>query len=172
MKRVYAKVAEWAVAVGARRLAATMVLSTAGAVGIATHEGTVPTVYLDPVGIPTVCTGHTGPEITAAMAGKITLSPARCADLLKQDTRASQKAVGALVTEPVTQEQYDALVSFTFNVGRGNLASSTLLRKLNAGDCHGAAAEFPRWNRAKGKVLAGLTTRRADERTAFEAGCP
>lgn len=171
MKRIYEKAAQFALAVGARRLAATLVLSTAGAVGIATHEGTVPTVYLDPVGIPTVCTGHTGSDTTKADVGK-RLSPAACEALLKADTKVAQSAVGRLVTEPVTQEQYDALVSFTFNVGGSNLASSTLLRKLNAGDCHGAAAEFPRWNKAKGRVLAGLTTRRNDERLAFEAGCP
>lgn len=171
MKRIYEKAALAVASVGARRLAAAFVLSSAGAVGIATHEGTVPTVYLDPVGIPTVCTGHTGPEITAADVGK-RLSDATCAQLLKSDTRAAQRGVGSLVTQPVTQEQYDALVSFTFNVGTGNLQSSTLLRKLNAGDCHGAAAEFSRWTRAKGKVLAGLVARRADERRAFEAGCP
>lgn len=172
MQRIYRKLAEGLAVVGARRIAATLVLSTAGAVGIATHEGTVPTVYLDAVGIPTVCVGHTGPDTSRDQVGKVTLSPERCAELLKQDTATAQRAVGRLVTEPVTQEQFDALVSFTFNVGGGNLASSTLLRKLNAGDCHGAAAEFPRWNRAKGRVLNGLSKRRADERATFEAGCP
>src|SRR6266404_1646677 len=142
MKRIYEKAALAVASFGVRRLAATFVLSTAGVVGIATHEGTVPTVYLDPVGIPTVCTGHTGSDTTKADVGK-RLSPALCQQLLEQDSKVAQGYVQRLVTQPITQEQYDALVSFTFNVGGGNLSSSTLLKRLNAGDCHGAAAEFP-----------------------------
>jgi lysozyme len=153
----------------ARKLAATMVVSAAGLAGIKYHEGEVRTVYLDPVGIPTVCVGHTA-TVTRADVGK-RVSAQVCDNLLNRDTAEAQRAVGRLVKVPVTQGQYDALVSFTFNVGAGNLASSTLLRKLNAGDCHGAAAEFPRWNKAKGRVLPGLVSRRADERAVFEKGC-
>jgi lysozyme len=152
-----------------RKLAATLVISVAGLAAITRDEGNVQKVYLDPVGIPTVCAGHTR-TVTKADVGK-TYTAQRCAELLKQDTAEAQRAVGKLVRVPITQQQYDALVSFTFNVGSGNLASSTLLRKLNAGDCHGAAAEFPRWNRAKGRVLPGLTTRRAHERASFEEDC-
>ena len=61
------------------------------------------------------------------------------------------------------QHEFDALASFTFNLGEGNLAASALLRKLNSG----AAAEFARWNKAGGKVLSGLTRRRAQERALF-----
>ena len=68
---------------------------------------------------------------------------------------------------PVTQNQFDALVSFTYNLGAGNLRSSTLLKKLNAGDYAGAADEFPKWNKAGGKELAGLTRRRNAERDLF-----
>jgi lysozyme len=125
-------------------------------------------VYLDPVGIPTVCVGHTA-TVTSADVGK-DLS-GLCSKLLASDTKAAQSAVRHDVTVRITQAQYDALVSFTFNVGAANLHSSTLLRKLNAGDCWGAAAEFPRWNRAKGRVLRGLTNRRAAEREMFETGC-
>ena len=153
----------------ARRLAATLVLSAAGVTTLVHFEGSVPTAYLDAVGVPTVCVGHTA-TVTRADIGK-DFSPL-CDQLLAQDSQDAQDAVQALVTEPVTQGQYDALVSFTFNVGRGNLASSTLLRKLNAGDCLGAAAEFPRWNRAKGRVLSGLTKRRLAEQAMFAAGCP
>jgi GH24 family phage-related lysozyme (muramidase) len=68
-----------------------------------------------------------------------------------------------LGNKPTTQNQFDAMVSFAYNVGVGNLSASTLLKKHKAGDYKGAAAEFARWNKAAGKVLAGLTKRRAAE---------
>lgn len=150
-----------------RLVAAGLALSASGVALIASHEGTFTRAYLDPVGIPTICTGHTGPEVRVGQ----TVSLAVCSDLLKKDTGVAQRAVGRLVKVPVTQEQYDALVSFTFNVGEGNLSSSTLLRKANAGDCKGAGAEFLRWNRAKGVVLPGLTKRRAEESQLWLTGC-
>ena len=64
--------------------------------------------------------------------------------------------------------QFDALVSFAYNVGIGNLKSSTLLRKLNAGDYDGAALEFHRWKRSNGRVLPGLVRRRAAEALLFQ----
>ena len=82
--------------------------------------------------------------------------------------------VNACVSQPLTQCQFDALTSFTYNVGATALRSSTLLRLLNAGDYTGAAAQFPRWN--KGTVnnklveLAGLTLRRKAEQKIFETG--
>lgn len=155
----------------ARRLAATFVLSAAGATGIMQQEGVEHKVYLDAVHIPTVCMGHTGPDVTVKDVGK-EYSDERCSELARSDTRIAQAGVVRLVKVPVTQNQYDALVDFVFNAGEGNLASSTLLRKFNAGDCHGAAAEFPRWNKAKGHVLGGLTKRRAWERSLFEPDCP
>jgi len=69
----------------------------------------------------------------------------------------------ALGSAPTTQPQFDAMTSFAYNVGLGNLQSSTLLRKHKAGDYAGAAAQFGRWNKAAGRVLAGLTRRRAAE---------
>jgi lysozyme len=139
--------------------------------GIAYHEGKVNRVYLDPVGIPTACVGHTGPDTTISMVGEHR-SDAVCARLLERDTRAAQSAVSRCVRVTVTQSQYDALVSFTFNVGAAALCSSTLVRKMNAGDCRGATAEFPRWTKARGRVLPGLVKRRADEQLAFSLGCP
>ena len=67
----------------------------------------------------------------------------------------------------LNQNQFDALVSFTYNLGAGALGSSTLLGKLNRGDFEGAADEFPKWNKAGGKVLNGLVKRRAAERSLF-----
>jgi len=67
----------------------------------------------------------------------------------------------------VNDNEFSALLSFTFNLGIGNLRSSTLLKLLNAGDRAGAADQFPRWNRAGGRELLGLTRRRAAERALF-----
>ncbi|WP_395225489.1 lysozyme [Salmonella sp. SKLX100676] len=75
--------------------------------------------------------------------------------------------VSRLVKVKLTQGQFDALVSFAYNLGARTLSSSTLLRKLNAGDYAGAADEFLRWNKAGGKVLNGLTRRREAERALF-----
>lgn len=86
---------------------------------------------------------------------------------LRNDVKNFEAAVSKAVKVKLTQGQFDALVSFTYNVGPANMASSTLIKKLNAGDLNGAADEFPRWNKAAGKVMAGLTTRRAAERALF-----
>ena len=72
-----------------------------------------------------------------------------------------------LLNQPATQAQFDALVSFAFNLGVGNLKKSTLLKKFNAGDVQGAALQFKSWNKAGGKVLAGLTRRREAEMKLF-----
>jgi lysozyme len=76
--------------------------------------------------------------------------------------------VTTLLRVPVKEHQFDALVSFAYNVGIGNLKSSTPLRKLNAGDFDGAALKFHRWNRSTGKVLPGLVRRRAAEALRFQ----
>ena len=144
-----------------------LTLSLSGLAFIGTSEGKRNVGYYDAVGVPTSCVGHTGPDVKV---GKF-YSDAMCDDLLRKDTAVAQRDVQRLVTAKVTQEQYDALVSFTFNLGGPNLASSTLLKKINAGDCLGAAKEFPRWNRAKGIVLPGLTTRRNAEAHMWESGC-
>lgn len=145
-----------------------LVFSAAGIAALVSHEGSVPVVYLDPVGIPTACVGHTK-TVTRADVGKDVSH--LCEQLLAEDTHEAQEAVREAVHAKITQAQFDALVSFTFNVGEGNLRKSTLLRKLNAGDCWGAAAEFPKWVYARGVKLRGLELRRADERRWFETGC-
>lgn len=150
-----------------RLLVGALVLSGAGVASIQKHEGTLTRAYRDPVGIPTVCTGHTGPEVRVGAD----YTKEQCAELLRADTLVAQQAVKSLVKVPVTQGQYDVLVSFTFNVGRGNLAGSTLLRKLNAGDCIGAANEFSKWTYARGKQLPGLVIRRADDKANFVVDC-
>lgn len=150
------------------KAAATFVLSATGIASIVTYEGSEPVVYLDPVGIPTVCSGHTR-TVTRADVGQ---SRAHlCAQLLYEDARHAQDVVRAKVKVPITQQQFDALVSFVFNVGEQAFTTSALLRKLNDGQCFQAGAEFDRWVLAKGRRLPGLVARRASERLMFETGC-
>lgn len=151
-----------------RRLAARIgVVSAAGLASLGAWEGGHRlTAYLDPVGIPTICTGSTeGVELGQRATFE------QCNARLLRDTTRAGAAVARCTHVAITQSQYDALVSLAFNIGEKKYCSSTLVRKINAGDCWGAGAEFPRWVYAKGVKLRGLERRRADERTAFETGC-
>ena len=88
---------------------------------------------------------------------------------MARDLERYERAVGRLVTVSLSENQFGALVSFTYNLGSDNLKASTLRQKLNRGDYRGAAGEFPKWRRAGGRVLKGLVRRRAAERALFEA---
>ena len=126
-------------------------------------EGCSLTAYKCPAGAWTIGYGHTG---GVTQGQKITQAQAEA--YLITDLGAYEKYVNQYVKVRINQNQFDALVSFTYNCGPGALKTSTLLRKLNAGDYKGAAAEFPRWNKGGGKVLNGLIRRRAAEKALFE----
>lgn len=132
---------------------------------VANYEGLRTRAYLDPVGIPTICYGHT----ETARLGQ-TLSQDDCDALLQGDLGTALAEVDRLVSVPLPVERRAALASFTYNVGAQKLASSTLLRKLNAGDTRGACAELDRWVYADGRRLPGLVSRRKSERELCEAG--
>ena len=132
---------------------------------IKSFEGWRDTAYICPAGVLTIGYGSTGPHVKAGM--KIT--PERGEDLLREDLDRFEKAVTRLVTVPLRQNQYDALVSFAFNVGISALERSTLLKRVNARLFDQAAAEFAKWNRAGGRPLAGLTRRRAAEAALFRS---
>tara|TARA_R110000824_G_scaffold63129_1_gene166360 strand:- start:272 stop:799 length:528 start_codon:yes stop_codon:yes gene_type:complete len=110
----------------------------------------------------TIGYGHTE---TAAEGMKITKKGADA--LLLQDLAWVEDAVNDLVKVDINQNQYDALCSFVYNLGKTNFKNSTLLRLLNEGDYQGAADQLPRWNKQKGKVLRGLTIRRKEEQELF-----
>jgi GH24 family phage-related lysozyme (muramidase) len=88
-------------------------------------------------------------------------------DILRKDLDRFEKGVLRLCPGKLTQGQFDALVSFSFNVGLGNLQRSTIRMKVNRGDFEGAAESFLDWTKAGGRVLKGLVTRRNDERAVF-----
>lgn len=125
------------------------------------------TAYMDPVGVPTIAWGHTNHHGRQFKMGDV-WTQEECDEEFRKDMVRFEKAVKQLVTVPLKQWQFDALVSFSFNVGEGALARSTLLKKVNAGDFEGAALEFQRWNKAGGQVLRGLTRRRASESLLFQ----
>lgn len=128
---------------------------------VKSFEGCVLKAYPDPAtgGDPwTIGVGATGPGIAKGVVWTQEQADDRLMADLARFGRGVWNAIGEKET---TQNRFDALVSFAFNVGLGNLLSSTLLRKHVAGDYEGAAAQFIRWNRASGKVMAGLTRRRA-----------
>lgn len=91
----------------------------------------------------------------------------QCEEGLSDRLAETEKALDRMLMAPVTENQYAALVDFAYNCGLENLRKSTLLRYVNDGDIQQAAAEFGRWNHSAGKVLAGLTERRAAERDLF-----
>jgi lysozyme len=152
-----------------KKIAAALALSLGGLALISNFEGKSNRVYLDLGGVPTVCAGHTG-DLGELPVGTF-LSDSVCYELLLRDTRQSGRYVHRFVTVPITQSQFDALVSLVFNIGPTAFKSSTLLRKLNAGDCVGAAKQFLRWDKVRGKIIRGLSKRRAAEATLFSRGC-
>lgn len=95
------------------------------------------------------------------------VTPAQAEMYLREDVKKFASSVDALVTVPLKQCQYDALVSFVYNLGATNFRKSTLLKKLNAKDYKGAADEFLRWVSPGSSVEAGLRRRRTAERSLF-----
>lgn len=126
-------------------------------------EGLYLNAYLCPAGVPTIGYGHT----EGVKMGQ-TITAQRAEDFLAGDLASAAADVDRLVTVALNDDQRGALASFVFNLGAGNLASSTLLRKLNAGDYAGAAAEFGKWVNAGGRKLDGLVKRRAAEADLFD----
>jgi lysozyme len=98
-----------------------------------------------------------------------TLSMDEVNDILKKDLARFEAGVMRLCPKGKSQGQFDALVSFSFNVGLGNLQNSTLRMKHNREDYEGAANEFLKWNKAGGKVLKGLDKRRKGEKALYES---
>mgnify|MGYP003612844603 CR=1 FL=1 len=127
-------------------------------------EGLRLSAYLCPAGIPTIGYGHT----KGVKLGD-TCTREQAEEWLENDFFTAKQDVKAVVRVPLRENQLDALASFVFNLGVRKLIQSTLLKKLNAGDYSGAAAEFDKWVFAGKVKLNGLVKRRAKERQLFES---
>lgn len=130
-------------------------------------EGCKLTAYQDSVGVWTIGYGWTQPVDGKPVAKGMVTTQQKANQLLTEGVAQYEKGVTNLVTVPLNQNQFDALVDFAYNLGVNALKGSTLLKKLNAGDYAGAANEFTKWNKAAGKELAGLTRRREAEKSLF-----
>lgn len=148
-------------------MAWVMHISQRGIELIKQFEGLRLTAYADPVGIWTIGYGTTRDEHARQIQPGMTITAAEAEGLLMKDLTHFEIHVNRLVTVDVNQNQFDALMSFTYNVGVKAFSESTLLKLLNRGNTEGAAKQFTRWTQANGKVLPGLTRRREAERDLF-----
>ncbi|MDN8001321.1 lysozyme [Burkholderia multivorans] len=129
-------------------------------------EGFSPTIYICPAGYPTIGYGHVVlPHEREQFAEGIT--QAEATDILRKDVGIAERAVVRLISAPLTDGQFDALVSFTFNLGAGALQRSTLRRKANRGEHESVPAELMKWVWSAGKKLPGLIRRRRLESNIY-----
>ena len=125
-------------------------------------EGCELEAYKCPAGVWTIGYGH----IKGVKEG-MTITEQQAEEMLKSELNEYEGYINILVTAELNQNQFDAMVSWVYNLGGGNLKASTLLKVLNAGDYAGVPAQMMRWNKAGGKVLEGLTRRRQAEADLF-----
>jgi lysozyme len=130
-------------------------------------EGCSLTSYQDSGGVWTIGWGH-----TTGVAPGMTITQNQADDFLMEDIQTAVNAVNNLVEVPLSQNQFDALVDFCFNVGIANFANSTLRKLLNKSDYAGAAAQFDNWDYAGGVQSPGLLRRRQAETAEFEGDDP
>ena len=130
------------------------------------HEGCKLNAYRDSVGVLTIGYGHT----LGVYAGmRITLQEAE--DLLKSDLIIYETCINKNVKVDLTQNEFDSLVSWTYNLGCGSLKKSTMLKYLNEGKKQFVTSEMIKWNKANGRILKGLILRREAEATLFSTIC-
>lgn len=142
---------------------ASLTYGDAGFALTKSFEGLNLVAYADQRGVWTVGYGHTGPGVHAGL----TISEEQAEDFLASDVAGAVAGVNRMVNRQVTQNQFDALVDFAFNLGCASLAQSTLLRFVNAGDFAAAAREFLLWDHVDGEVIPGLLLRRQAEMDLF-----
>jgi lysozyme len=141
----------------------TFAYSDSGFALTRSFEGLRLSAYQDCAGVWTIGFGHTGPDVHEGQ----TISEFEAEALLRADLAAAVACVNRAVTAEITQPQFDALVDFCFNAGRGSFLGSTLLRQVNAGNTAAAVAQFGLWVHAGGEVVPGLVRRRKAEAELF-----
>jgi len=142
-----------------------MKTSLHGICAILAHEAIVLSTYDDGTGTATIGAGHTASAGAPIPTSGMTISLAEAFNIFRHDLEKHERQVCNAVSEPLTQNQFDAVVSWHFNTGR--VGNATLTDKLNAADYAGAAKEFARWNKAGGRVMKGLVARRERETKIF-----
>lgn len=142
-----------------------MKISQQGIELIKQHEGFRKRPYLCPAGIATIGYGNTYyPDGRKVTMQDPPITEVLATVMLSIIVRKFEDCVNSNVKSKINQNQFDSLVSFVYNLGCGNFKKSTLLKKINADPCdHTIPSEFAKWNKAGGKILAGLTKRRHDE---------
>jgi lysozyme len=145
--------------------ATTMSISTAGMQLIASFEGCKLKAYLCPANVWTIGYGH-----TSGVRAGMEITQAKASQLFAKDLERFEDAVTKYVRVPLTQGQYDALVSLCYNIGTEAFRKSTLLKSLNEGKYKTAALQFHRWVNGNGKKLPGLVRRRNEEYDMFVGG--
>lgn len=155
----------WAMSNNKVRLSiAAISLSAAGVVGITSSEGFTSKAIIPTKGdVPTYGHGSTHKADGSPVRMGDTITRQQAAELVNKDAGRFAAAIKRCVTVPLTQGEFDAYVSLTYNIGAGAFCKSTLVKRLNAGDYAGACAEIKRWDKMGGKVLRGLTARRDRE---------
>lgn len=145
-----------------------MNISTSGLSFIAAHEGFSEIVYNDSAGYPSVGYGHRIIPQDEALYGPLErITTEMALQLLHDDVETAEDCVNDNVTVDLSQNQFDALVDFTYNCGSGNFEKSTLLKLINNEDFLGAANEFEKWDIAGGVLVQGLENRRIAEKELF-----
>ncbi len=145
----------------------TMQVSTAGITLICSFEGLRLNAYDDGVGVWTIGYGTTIYPNGIKVKRGDTCTTEQAKAYMAHDLKKFESAVNTAVAVPINQNQFDALVSLTYNIGIKAFKNSTLLKKLNVGDVRGAATQFDVWNKDGGKVVQGLVNRRAKEKALF-----
>ena len=150
-------------------------ISNRGLELIVAHEGIILNLYNCPANHATIGVGHLvhyGPiEGSESEEFKRGITKERAMELLRSDVATAEDTVNRLVKVPLNQNQFDALVSFVFNIGETQFTSSTLSRKLNQGDYNSVPSELSRWVNGGGRKLPGLVNRRRDEGNLFVKIC-
>lgn len=145
-------------------MTAALVATLAGSL-VAYHEGVVPYTYADPIGIPTVCAGETGPHVKFGQRYTVE----QCIQMLDKRLQLEWNKFSRCIDRPLTPNQAVALLSWEYNVGASAACKSTLVRMLNAGKPASQwCAQLSRWTYAGGRQLPGLVKRRAQERAICE----
>lgn len=139
-----------------------MILGAAGRALIQSFENLRLQAYQDQRGIWSIGWGHTGGVVEYQ-----TCTPSEADEWFTQDTQIACNAVMRIIDVPMTQNQFDALVSLCFNIGQGAFGGSTLVKTFNNGHPDAAADQFTLWNHVNGQPNAGLTRRRTAERALF-----